>query len=202
MRITSLPISERLRDLRQTNLNNFVSVSGVVTRRTGVYPQLTSVAYDCIDCGHTAGPFLTDGGGGGGGSEMRPSMCGSCSSKKGFKLNPHKTVYGNYQRLTLQESPGTVPPGRVPRNKDVILLGDLIDIARPGEEINVTGIYMHSQIGGRVSKEKTGFPVYSTVIEANSVQKLNAESDARLTDEDKRQIRELSKDPKVSTSYR
>lgn len=32
-----------------------------------------------------------------------------------------------------QESPGSVPPGRVPRYKDVILLADLIDRARPGE---------------------------------------------------------------------
>jgi DNA replication licensing factor MCM2 len=35
--------------------------------------------------------------------------------------------------------------GRVPRYKDIILLGDLIDIARPGEEVEVTGIYRHSQ---------------------------------------------------------
>lgn len=32
-----------------------------------------------------------------------------------------------------KESPGSVPPGRVPRHKDVILLADLIDRARPGE---------------------------------------------------------------------
>ena len=35
--------------------------------------------------------------------------------------------------------------GRVPRYKDVILLGDLIDVARPGEEVEVTGVYMHTQ---------------------------------------------------------
>ena len=44
------------------------------------------------------------------------------------------------------ETPGTVPPGRVPRYKDVVLLGDLIDIARPGEEIDVMGIYMHRYV--------------------------------------------------------
>jgi len=44
-------------------------------------------------------------------------------------------VYRNYQRLTLQESPGSVPPGRLPRHREVILLWDLIDTAKPGEEI-------------------------------------------------------------------
>lgn len=46
-----------------------------------------------------------------------------------------QTIYRNYQKLTIQESPGTVPAGRLPRHKEVILLNDLIDCARPGEEI-------------------------------------------------------------------
>lgn len=37
--------------------------------------------------------------------------------------------------MTLQESPGSVPPGRLPRHREVILLWDLIDLAKPGEEI-------------------------------------------------------------------
>jgi DNA replication licensing factor MCM2 len=48
-------------------------------------------------------------------------------------------VYKNYQKLTLQESPGTVPPGRLPRQREVILLWDLIDSAKPGEEVEITG---------------------------------------------------------------
>lgn len=46
-----------------------------------------------------------------------------------------QTLYRNYQKLTLQESPNTVQAGRLPRYKEIILLHDLIDIARPGEEI-------------------------------------------------------------------
>ena len=54
-------------------------------------------------------------------------------------MNTTETVYRNYQKLTLQESPGSVQAGRLPRHKEVILLHDLIDCARPGEEIQVTG---------------------------------------------------------------
>ena len=39
-----------------------------------------------------------------------------------------------------------MPPGRVPRHKDVVLLADLVDVARPGEEVDVTGVYVHSSI--------------------------------------------------------
>ena len=50
-------------------------------------------------------------------------------------------MYGNHQRIIVQESPQTVPPGRVPRSKEVYLLGDNIDLARPGDEVQIVGIY-------------------------------------------------------------
>jgi DNA replication licensing factor MCM2 len=107
-----------------------------------------------------------------------------------FVIENQQTVYRNYQKITIQEAPGSVPPGRVPRTKDVILLYDLIDQVccsgnhrdsrtpdwaphitllltasiwfvrffcyfcvdcfcalkqvRPGEEVEVTGIYTHN----------------------------------------------------------
>ena len=93
-----------------------------------------------------------------------------------FVLNSTQTVYKNYQKLTLQESPGTVPPGRLPRQREVILLWDLIDSAKPGEEVEITGydssqtwvdvrIYRNSFDAGL--NMKNGFPVFKTVIEAN-----------------------------------
>ena len=190
MRIVNLPLADRLRDLRQSDLNNLIRVSGVVTRRSGVSPQLKMVAYNCGNCGQLLGPFKAAG-------ERAGLTCNGCATTGPFNVNPHKSVYGNYQRMTLQESPGSVPAGRVPRYKDVVLLGDLIDSAKPGEEIEVTGIYAHSQMD--VSRDRSGFPVFSTVIEANFVQKKNSGGNSGLSDEDKRRIRELATDPRVST---
>jgi DNA replication licensing factor MCM2 len=50
-------------------------------------------------------------------------------------VNSEQTVYRNYQKMTLQESPGSVPAGRLPRHREVVCLWDLIDVAKPGEEI-------------------------------------------------------------------
>ena len=44
-------------------------------------------------------------------------------------------MYRNYQRITIQESPGKVAAGRLPRSKDAVLLADLVDSCRPGDEI-------------------------------------------------------------------
>lgn len=130
VRITELPTSLSLRDLRQGNLNCLVKVSGVVTRRTGVFPQLKYVKFDCGKCGSTLGPFFQDTT-----KELKISFCSNCESRGPFSVNSEQTVYRNYQKMTLQESPGSVPAGRLPRHREVILLWDLIDVAKPGEEV-------------------------------------------------------------------
>ncbi len=191
VRISDLPVHYTLRQLRQTHLNCLVRVSGVVTRRSGVFPQLKYVKFDCSKCGVTLGPFQQESN-----VEVRISYCQNCQSRGPFTLNSEKTVYRNYQKLTLQESPGTVPAGRLPRHREVILLWDLIDSAKPGEEVEVTGIYRNNydaQLNNR-----NGFPVFATILEANYVVKSHDQlAGFRLTEEDEREIRALSRDPQI-----
>ncbi|KAH7633900.1 hypothetical protein SMAC4_05562 [Sordaria macrospora] len=191
VRIFDLPIHYTLRQLRQSHLNCLVRVSGVVTRRTGVFPQLKYVKFDCTKCGVTLGPFQQESN-----VEVKITYCQSCQSRGPFTLNSEKTVYRNYQKLTLQESPGTVPAGRLPRHREVILLWDLIDKAKPGEEIEVTGVYRNNydaQLNNR-----NGFPVFATILEANNVVKSHDQlAGFRMTEEDEHEIRRLSRDPHI-----
>ncbi|KAI6026128.1 MCM-domain-containing protein [Pisolithus microcarpus] len=184
VRIADLPLSSSLRDLRRSNLNTLVRVSGVVTRRSGVFPQLKYVKFDCRKCGADAT------------KEVKISYCPNCESKGPFPVNSEQTVYRNYQKMTLQESPGSVPPGRLPRHREVILLWDLIDSAKPGEEIEVTGIYRNNFDASLNSKN--GFPVFSTVIEANHINKKEDLFAAfRLTEEDEKDIRAVARDERI-----
>ncbi|KAG2730841.1 hypothetical protein G9P44_005990 [Scheffersomyces stipitis] len=164
VRIVGFPKHTNLRDLRENDLNQLIKVGGVVTRRTGVFPQLKYVKFDCLKCGVVLGPFIQDSN-----TEVRISFCTNCQSKGPFRMNSEKTLYRNYQRITLQESPGTVPAGRLPRHREVILLSDLVDVAKPGEEIEVTGIYKNNYDGNL--NAKNGFPVFATIIEANSIRR-------------------------------
>ncbi|KAI1340191.1 MCM-domain-containing protein [Xylariaceae sp. FL0016] len=191
VRIFDLPVHYTLRQLRQSHLNCLVRVSGVVTRRSGVFPQLKYVKFDCTKCGVTLGPFQQESN-----VEVRITFCQNCQSRGPFTINSEKTVYRNYQKLTVQESPGTVPAGRLPRSREVILLWDLIDKAKPGEEIEVTGIYRNNydaQLNNR-----NGFPVFATILEANNVVKAHDQlAGFRLTEEDEHEIRKLSRDPQI-----
>lgn len=191
VRITDLPTAYTLRELRQAHLNALVRVRGTVTRRTGVFPQLKYVKFDCNKCGVTLGPFQQESN-----VEVKITFCQNCQSRGPFSLNSEKTVYRNYQKMTLQESPGTVPAGRLPRHREVILLWDLIDSAKPGEEVEVTGIYRNNY--DVQLNSKNGFPVFATILEANNVVKSHdALAGFRLSDEDEKKIRALSKDPEV-----
>ncbi|CAI5489540.1 unnamed protein product [Closterium sp. Naga37s-1] len=192
VRVAGLPVIDQIRDIRQTHLNCLIRVGGVVTRRTGVFPQLQQVKYNCIKCGAILGPFFQTSS-----SEIRIRTCAECQSKGPFQVNVEQTIYRNYQKMTLQESPGSVPAGRLPRYKEVVLLNDLIDCARPGEEIEVTGIYVNNFDAALNTRQ--GFPVFSTVIEANHISKRqDAFAAYRLTDEDKEEIMRLSRDPRIA----
>lgn len=193
VRVSGLPTVFTLRQLREQHLNTLVRVTGVVTRRTGVFPQLKYIKFDCPKCGQILGPYVQYSS-----QEVRISFCHNCQSRGPFILNSEKTLYRNYQRITLQESPGTVPAGRLPRHREVILLCDLIDQVKPGDEIDLTGIYRNTYDG--VLNAKNGFPVFATVIDANLVRRREvayAGDIYHLSRVEEREIRQLANDPKI-----
>ena len=187
VRVRDLPITDQIRNLRWVHLFKLVKVTGVVTRRTGVNPQLKIAVYNCLKCGEKKGPIYLKNDA----VSLDLGKCGQCQSFSGFKLKVEETIYRNYQKMTLQETPSAVPPGRVPRHKEVILLGDNIDCARPGEEVEVTGIFTNRVDYGLNAKH--GFPVFSTVIDANFVRRLGEADLTVLTEEDKFEIKTLAR---------
>merc|ERR550534_2836651 len=108
-----------------------------------------------------------------------------------------QTIYQNYQRITIQEAPGKVVAGRLPRSKDAILLGDLCDSCKPGDEIELTGVYTNNYDGSLNTAQ--GFPVFATVLLANHIAKKDGNSSTKsLTDEDIKAIVALSKDERLA----
>lgn len=81
-RVTDLPVADSLRDIRQIHLNALIRVSGVVTRRSSVFPQLKFAKYNCIACMHVLGPFFQDGP-----QETKPINCPQCQARGPFLLN-------------------------------------------------------------------------------------------------------------------
>jgi DNA replication licensing factor MCM2 len=190
-RIKELPVEDQLRDLRMVHMNSLIKIRGVVTKRTGVFPEYSRIFYRC-SCGDIRGPIFHSNA-----QEGKQFLggCVVCQSNGPFTVDEVNTVYRNYQKMTIQETPGTVPPGRVPRQKEVYVLNDMVDSARPGDEVEITGIYINRF--DYLGNVKHGFPVFNTIIEANFIRRYTDEDVVELTEEDKQYIRGLSREPNI-----
>ena len=191
VRIRELPVEDKLRDLRQIHLNALIKIRGVVVKRTNVMPEMNKIYFRCL-CGDIKGPILHNNI-----YEARQFLgqCVICQRNGPYQIDDYQTVYRNFQRMTIQETPGTVPPGRVPRQKEVFVTHDLVDSARPGDEVEVTGIYKNLQ--DYFANMKHGFPVFTTRIEANCIKRQGDEDIVDLTDEDREKIQKLGKSPDI-----
>ncbi|XP_076673619.1 DNA replication licensing factor Mcm2 [Andrena cerasifolii] len=191
VRISELPLIEEIRTFRKLHLNQLVRTLGVVTATTGVLPQLSVVKYDCTKCGYVLGPFVQNQN-----TEVKPGSCPECQSIGPFMINMEQTIYRNYQKVTVQESPGKIPAGRIPRSKECILLSDLCDRCKPGDEVDVTAIYTNSYDGSLNTEQ--GFPVFATVLLANHLHVKDSKDIVEsLTEEDISSIIKLSKDHRI-----
>lgn len=77
-------------------------------------------------------------------------------------------------------------------------LGDICDTCRPGDEIEITGVYTNAYDGAL--NIANGFPVFSTVILANHILKKDnlLSSSSTITDDDIASIVKLSKDHRIA----
>ena len=112
--------------------------------------------------------------------------------------NPLTLEYGhskfkNNQTILLQEPPERTPLGQLPRSVEVILEGDLVDKVKPGDRIQVNGVF---KTVSTMSTNKSG--TVKTVLIGTNVQELNNDvQQSEFTGEDLKRIRELSKQRNV-----
>lgn len=192
VRIRDLPVQDNIRDLRYSHLGNLLQVVGVVTKRSGVFPQMKKINFFCEKCGEKKGPLYYNGI-----DEVQLGSCNVCGSKGPFKVNVEDTIYRNYQKITIQEAPGTVPPGRIPRYKEVILTNDLVDSIRPGDDVEVVAQYtFRFDISNNI---KHSFPIFNTFLEANYIKRMNELEVNELTDDDKVDIRKFSMNKNIAS---
>lgn len=117
--------------------------------------------------------------------------------------NPLVTEYGyctyrDHQTVSIQEMPERAPAGQLPRGVDIIMDDDMVDRVKPGDRIQLVGIYR--SLGNRNAGQ--GSSTFKTLILANNVILLSSKSgggiaQAAITDTDIRNINKISKQRRV-----
>jgi DNA replication licensing factor MCM2 len=189
VRFKESSMTDDLRKLMHRDIGKLVYIRGVVTYRSSIMSQMREVYFRCRQpqCGHLKGPFLiTDV------SDFHHGKCLLCQSNS-FRLESSKVLYRNYQTYLVQEKPQNVEPGRVPRHKEVVVAGDLADRVKPGDEVELVGVY-----ACRYSFSLTAsinYPVMYTFIECNNI--YPAYEIKELTPTTFRDLQELGRRPDI-----
>ncbi|TPX08470.1 uncharacterized protein E0L32_010087 [Thyridium curvatum] len=181
------------RTLSSQHLNHMVSIEGIVTRCSLIRPKIVkSVHYseeqNMFFYREYRDQTMTNG-----------VTTSSVYPQEDDKGNPMNTEYGlctyrDHQTISIQEMPERAPAGQLPRGVDVILDDDLVDRVKPGDRVQLVGIFR--TLGNRNTNHNSA--IFKTVLLANNVVLLSSKSGggvatATITDTDLRNINKIAK---------
>ena len=187
VRVSRLPDLLPIRRLSSTYIGKLVSIEGIVVRATPVRPLVVKATYRCLKCDQPVQASLRKPVP----LPPQPKSCPYCRSRGPFELDEEKTEFIDYQEIRVQEKPEDLPPGQLPRWVNVRVVGsDLVDMARPGDRVVVTGVVRVASLSGR-----RGLEMY---IEANNIEVATREAEAvEISPEEEEEIRKLAEDPEI-----
>jgi DNA replication licensing factor MCM3 len=200
------------RQLNATSLRHLVCVEGVATKVSTIKPKVVrSIHYcpntkkhsprDYVDATDpNLGLRATDAATGQPTADDRYiNITSSVYPTKDKEGNPLETEYGlsvfkDHQTISLQEMPETAPMGQLPRAVELILDHDLVDRIKPGDRVQIVGVYRALAHTG--SQSSSG--IFRTAVLVNNVQILGRDV-ARLefSQHDIGTIRTLSQAPNI-----
>ncbi|GLC33284.1 hypothetical protein PLESTB_000350900 [Pleodorina starrii] len=131
----NLAATKHIRDLDPTDIDKLVCIKGMVTRTSAIIPNLRYAVFECAACGHeVATPNVN-------GRVEDPTSCPSCKKKWSMALQHNKGSYTDKQLIKMQESPNDIPEGETPMGVTLYTYDTLVDVARPGDRVTITGMY-------------------------------------------------------------
>ena len=199
-RIINYPVQRSLRQINAEVIGKVTSVSGMVVRSSEVKPLAKELIYVCPDH-HVTQRFLLQGM-----SVNVPVKCDTPNCQhKDLEIKPESSTFIDFQILRLQELPEDLPPGQLPHYIDITIKQDLVDNARPGDRVILTGIVRIEQepIVG-VSRASSG--LYRLRIDGNNIEFLAGRSGVKasrrtereeVSPEEEKLIKALASDPSI-----
>ena len=144
-----LPRHDSIRQLQCGKVGALMSITGTVTRSSQVRPELLEAAFHCNDC-NTEQPSVAQQF-----KYTTPARCANpgCANRVAWELDLPKCTFVDWQSVKLQENASEIPAGSMPRAIKVVLRGEVVEQAKPGDKVVVTGSLIVvpevGQLGGK-----------------------------------------------------
>lgn len=150
-----LPLLTPIRELKTSLIGSLLSISGTVTRTSEVRPELLYGTFKCELCGGLVSNIEQQF------SFTHPSLCPNplCNNRHEWDLQLDQSVWTDWQKIRLQESPSEIPTGSMPRSLDVIIRGEGVERAKAGDRVVVVGCFVVVPDVGAMGLPGTGVEV-------------------------------------------
>lgn len=126
--------ARNMRDLNPEDIDQLVTLHGMVTRTSAIVPEMREAHFRCAVCAAPAAAELERG------RVAEPAHCGNCNTAHCFQLIHNRSHFSDKQLVKLQESPDDMPAGRTPATVNIMAHGALVEAVGAGERIAVTGV--------------------------------------------------------------
>ena len=158
VRVYNLDKKVPMRDLSTDNIDQLVCIEGMVTRVGDLIPDLRVAVFRCCLCNNEE-RVNRDGY-----RIENPQHCSNCNRSGVMQIDHNSGIFKDKQLIKMQEVPDQVPQGETPQSVSMYAHEELFDVVKPGDKIEVTGIYKAIPI--RVNrKTSTVRDVFRTFIE-------------------------------------
>lgn len=184
-----LPEKTHLRKMGSQHIGKLILVDGILVRATSIRPFLMKAVFKCRRCENESSLEQT------GAFVIYPPFCSACQRTGPFDVVDAKSEFVDSQEIRVQERPEDLPPGQLPRWVDVRLLEDLVDVARPGDRVTITGIV---RIRKAYLPRRGTLRMFDVFLETNFIDVAGKEPEvADISPEEEKWMKDLSKDPRA-----
>ncbi|GLJ06335.1 hypothetical protein SUGI_0036660 [Cryptomeria japonica] len=158
-RIFNLRDTVNMRELNPSDIEKMVSVKGMIIRCSSIIPEIKEAFFRCLVCGYAPAPVPVDRG-----RIDEPTRCArpECAAMNSLTLMHNRCRFADKQIVRLQETPDAIPEGETPHTVSLLMHDKLVDAAKPGDRVEVTGIFraMTVRVGPNQRVVKSLFKTY------------------------------------------
>lgn len=182
--IDDMPVNISLRELSSEHVGSLISTDALIQKISDIKPQIKNAHFECRSCFKSynieqKSNLITE-----------PPIC-DCSGRS-YELFPEESTYVNVQWFKLEEPMESRTSGST-RQLKAIIRGELanpLNNLNAGDVVNIVGVL------NTLRNEKT--KELSFILELNNIKPIiSSYQDLIITNEDEKQIIELSNDPEI-----